>query len=230
MDAIAEKYSVFDFFNLLIAGITEIVLLCMSFVVGNSCFFDTIIKINESLSRHNSIIAIIVFICCAVVIGSIIQVIGIWIIEKRIGWEKRTIEQCLENKALWNNSIRLKHIQNKARDYLQLSDEQRIYTKEICSAFFAHCVYYLHIKGADRKVEKLRETQGLSELLTCVFAIGFCENFIITIVRLYNHCDIEHMLIIVSVSACFTLFFYARYIISGKNRIKMVLSIYDVLD
>ena len=62
MDAIAEKYSVFDFFNLLIAGITEIVLLCMSFVVGNSCFFDTIIKINESLSSHNSIIAIIVFI------------------------------------------------------------------------------------------------------------------------------------------------------------------------
>lgn len=87
-----------------------------------------------------------------------------------------------------------------------------------------------HIKGADRKVEKLRETQGLSELLTCVFAIGFCENFIITIVRLYNHCDIGHMLIMVSVSACFTLVFYARYIISGKNRIKMVLSIYDVLD
>lgn len=228
MDSMTEKYSAFDFFNLLIAG------MLLLLVLGLEDYAWTVEMVSEvaDIAQKSNLIFIIVIgilVCASLVAGSIMQVLGIYIIDWKLGWEKRIIENCLQDSVLWSNSIRLNAIRDKAKVYLKKSEEDKEWTKEQCSAFFPHCVYTLHIKGLDKKVEKLRETQGLSQLLTCVFGTGFCGTYIILLIQCMRNTHIEFANIIIMNLVCglLTLVFYGRYKISGKNRIRMVLSVYD---
>lgn len=230
MDGVTQKFSVFDFFNLLIAGTLFSVVLVICHYPSSAML---IMRVSDLVGDSSFLffISIILFIIFALIIGMSIQVIGHWIIKEKIGWESKKIATCLSDKELFNNSVRTNRIREKACTYLKLPESNLQLTTEQCSAFFTYCIYYLHVKGLDKKTEKLRETQGLSELFSCVFYLApLVSIMIFAFQRLFSY-DVNLVMQFV-VSTCIFCFlmgliFYKRYKIACRNRIRMVLSIYD---
>lgn len=228
MDAITQKYSVFDFFNLLIAGIVFLstIVICH---YPDSILFLQIISTNVEDSLFLNVVSIITYIGCALVLGMILQVIGHWLIKEKFGWQKKQIAECLTGRGIFDNSYRTKRLLLKAMDYLG-AQKTSISNDEI-STFFAHCIYYLHVNRKDEKTEKLRETQGLSELFACVFWSVPVFSSIVCIfqVVILRNRDINFICILTTYVVSFWLgiIFYYRYKMSCRNRIRMVLSIYD---
>ena len=229
MDSAVEKFSAFDFLNLIIAGIVflttlglchyqqaKLLLLGLAGAIGESKFL--------------LIIVILAILSISLVIGSIFQIIGHWIIKEKLGWEKKLIRTCLLNEKIFDNDFRINRIQSKARAYFELSNDEK-FTKMQSEAFFHYCLYYLQVNGMDRKPEKLFETQGLSELLVCVFGATPLTSVLLYVIEARCFCEIGMDLHLVAVLyvLCFLLAFafYYRYKISCINRIKMILSIYD---
>ena len=99
------------------------------------------------------------------------------------------------------------------------------FTEEECIAFFAHCVYYIQIRNQHQKTERMREVTGLAGILTMAFFALLISDVIISII-----------LGVVSIISIILFFIYAiclivllhRYKRAMKNRVKMVLAIYDV--
>ncbi len=89
---------------------------------------------------------------------------------------------------------------------------------------------YLHEQ--EGSFDGLYETQGLSKLLTCaLFSIPICRIMIFHANILYTggiDCGSGYNLFICALSGILGYLFYCRYKISSKNRIKMILSMYDV--
>lgn len=230
MDGITSKFNVLDFFNLLIGGVIfELVLgIChySQFVIAVERLSDVL---NDS--KIIMIIAIVASICFALVFGMIFQTIGHKFIKEKWGWEKNNINNCLKGNDLFSNEIRLKNLRRKAYNYLQLDDKKSDLTEDQCTAFFAYCIYYLYVRNLDQKPEKLRETQGLSELFACIFWITPVISISLFIVqKIFFNATINNLWILIFVYCiCLLLgkIFYDRYKISCLNRIRLVLSIYD---
>lgn len=112
MDGVTEKFSVFDFFNLIIVGIIFITIL------GIANYYQAIImlkKIAEIVAEDKLLEAgtIIVFLCVSLVIGMIFQVIFQYIKEK-MNLEK----EILSNKRLFDNEIRMEEVKKEANNTL----------------------------------------------------------------------------------------------------------------
>lgn len=109
MDGVTEKFSVFDFFNLIIVGIIFITIL------GIANYYQAIImlkKIAEIVAEDKLLEAgtIIVFLCVSLVIGMIFQVMFQYIKEK-MNLEK----EILSNKRLFDNEIRMEEVKKEAK-------------------------------------------------------------------------------------------------------------------
>ena len=164
MDSITEKFSVFDFFNLMIGG--------MIFLFGiGICKYPQAMMFCKALadligeSTFLLIIAIILTIGISYVIGTVINEAAYFIFERRYILEKNIIESCLNRNGIIENSDKLKNYRKNAEEYFKIcnSSIEQVFTAEQCSTYFAHCVYYLHVRNQDKKIEKLRETEGLAQ-------------------------------------------------------------------
>lgn len=228
MDAITQKYSVFDFFNLLIAGIVFLSTMVICHYPNSIIFLKTI-STNIDDSIFLTVISIITYVGCALVLGMILQVVGHWLIKEKLGWQTKVITECLTGSGIFDNSYRTKRLLLKAMDYL--GTKESVINKDEILTFFAHCIYYLHVNHKDEKTEKLRETQGLSELFACVFWSVPAFSLIICIFQIVilQNMDINFVCLLTTyvVSILLGVIFYYRYKISCHNRIRMVLSIYD---
>lgn len=232
MDGITQKFNVYDFFNLVIAGFAFLIALgCCNYVQA----IIVIKKMAKFVSDSNFLLIgfIAIVLEVSLIAGAFIQVIEHAIIKYSIPWEQKTINNCLNEDGIFHSKARTTRIRKKACMYLKKSMETEELTASESVVFFVHCVYYLHIKGCDHKTERLRETQSLSSLLACGFMIA-----IIGSVLIYEWLDLETSCeavylrrIFITYFACLVLCvaFWIRYIISGTNRIRMVLSIYDAL-
>jgi hypothetical protein len=230
MESMTEKFSVFDFFNLLISGTIFLLVLGICYypqmwedILSLSCLMDD--------NYFLFIVMLVAFFVCSFIIGSVLQELGHFVIEKKIGWEQKLSANCLNEDGIFTNCLRLKILQAKARDYLQLSKKtSKRFTEEQCLTFFAYCIYFLHIKELDKKTEKLREAKALSELCACEFAIIPLTNIIIIqlIPRGMINCSDWGRILFISV-VCFLLsyIFYKRYQCLAQNRILIVFGIYD---
>ena len=261
MDSITEKFSVFDFFNLLIAGMV------FGFMIAvGQCFSieEALVKMAEEIekSKFLLVIAISLVISCSLVLGAIFQVIGekygknwketkinnclnkvsekndIQIIIEKLNerWEnkyiKRFQDKLSKEKEIFGNCLRMTRLKEKACDYLKIEIPES-FTPEQCNAFFVYCVYYLHIKGYDKKTEKLREVAGLSKLLSCAFTASLVINVGVWMEeRINSHVEKTNLVFVVFVgviSIAMAVAFWVRYKLTTENRIKMVLSIYSTL-
>lgn len=230
MDGITQKYSVFDFFNLLIAGATFLNVLMI-------CQYPKSIVLLKKLSEYIGasglllFLLIITYISSSLVSGMVLQVISNWFIKEKLGWKAKVIGECLNGKGILENRYRTERLFAKALWYLNIREKRETLNVEETSAFFAYCVYYLHVRQKDAKTEKIRETQGLSELFTCVFWTVPVLCIIILFVQLFVYSDMNFNMPCIVVSCVISLIlgflFYYRYKISCCNRIRMVLSIYD---
>lgn len=160
MDAIAQKYSVFDFFNLLIAGIVFLstMVICN---YPNSIIFLKTISTNIDDSIFLTVISIITYVGCALVLGMILQVVGHWLIKEKLGWQTKVITECLTGRGIFDNSYRTKRLLLKAMDYLG-TKESVINKDEILTFLPIVYITYMSItKTKKRKnLEKRRDFQN----------------------------------------------------------------------
>jgi uncharacterized membrane protein (DUF106 family) len=232
MESMTEKFSVFDFFNLLICGTIFL------FVLGIIYYpqtWEKVLSISGLMDDAHFLLIIIVvaIIACSFIIGSVLQEIGYLVIEKKLGMEKKMIANCLNEDGIFTNSLRLKSLQEKARDYLRISKKSsKRFTEEQCLTFFAYCIYFLYVRELVRKTEKIREAQALLELCVCEFAIIPLANIFILLIQVLFFdtvsCPDWKWMIFISVM-CYLLsyIFYDRYKCLSQNRILIVLGIYD---
>jgi len=228
MDGVTEKFSVFDFFNLIIGGSV--------FLMGLAvCNYSQVIEFAPTIAAfiENSdfmlFVAIILFLVCALIAGTVINEIAHWFFDTIFHRERTLIEICLNKNRLVKNDTKLRIFREKAQKYLDVEklDLNEDFTAEQCSTYFAYCIYYLHVHGQDKKTEKLRETRGLSELLTLVFVSIPVSSIIIYIFSETSCLSVKPILLIYVLFGVFAYAFLKRYNRAMENRIKMVLAVYD---
>lgn len=160
--------------------------------------------------------------------------------------KKTTVEGCIINIFSPNGPIT--NSEKRAR-YLELAkgfiSETSIFKKtdyhlddlvkqdDVVSYFFTHCVYYIQIKNQNRKTEKLRDVEGLSEALSLAFLILSIFSIVTILINiLFNRQNNAEGIIwsiaICVISAVFSVLMDCRTEKSINNRIRMTLAIYDV--
>ena len=145
-----------------------------------------------------------------------------------LGWEKKLMSECLKDFRVVENIKKYEIYRKKALQYFK-QEECKIksdeFTEDECAAFYAHCVYYIQIRSQNQKPERLREVAGLAGILVMVFAMLILSEIIINIKL--NTVSVTSVTLFVIYVICFVLLLH-RYKRAMKNRIKMVLAVYDV--
>lgn len=228
MDSLTDKFSVFDYFNLIIGGAI--------FWLGVGICNET--QLAEALSHicgevETSSVLVFLLIVLAIIVtyitGAVLNEGAHLIFKKGFKWEETKIKNCLIDEEIIGNPIKLHRYKQKASYYLNgtNSEVQQKFEPDQCAAFYAYCVYYIQVRNQNQKPERLREVQGLSGLLTCVFAaipigsiilspdnISICERICANLK--------EYLL-------CFALavIFLIKHRRDTLYRIRMVLAVYD---
>lgn len=146
--------------------------------------------------------------------------------------QENYIDGLFEDSDLIMNSIKRKKYKQYAEDVAKkkelFSESKIIYSKELSSYFFAYCVYYIQVRGKDKKLEKLRDIGGLSMSLSLIFFFLACGSVIALIICCLKSIDgilfeIIYFLLNVLLSILFDC--YTERVL--KNRIRMTLALYE---
>lgn len=161
-------------------------------------------------------------------------------------FHKTTVRRCVHNllneKGAITNIHKLKQYQKLAGDFIHqmtifTQDEQTlIHSPEFESYFFSYCVYYIQIKGQNRKTEKLRDIEGLSEALSLIFLILSLLSAAAAFICYYSYAVDTQLnpnrfiasFVIFVIYAFLSILMDCRTEKAIKNRIRMTLAIYDV--
>ena len=232
MDSVTEKFSVFDFFNLIIGGSVFWMGLGLCHYSQTIECCDWIFGWLGGLPDSSGIVllvATVLLVGCFFVTGSVVNEIAYWWYHVRKDREKDKMNTCLKKNELVTNEAKLNIFRKKAREYFGLPEfgDDQDFTPDQCAAYFAYCIYYLHVRGVDKKTEKLRETQGLSELMTLVFALIPILSLIIHLVlNTYEKID-KYILVAYGLCVICVAAFSVRATRAMENRIRMALAVYD---
>lgn len=228
MDSLTERFSIYDFFNPIIAGMTFIL---AQGICSYPFFTQQLLELFKGEKTVDvQVLTVAGVLIVAYIIGAFLQCPVDWLIDEKKQDESNLIANCLADNKLFSQTRR-KLIRDKAEAYLKVSDKKDWnHAAEDCKAFFAHCVYYLHINKLDSKIERMRETQALSKLLAGVFCVVPVISFAIAITE-YKPGNISYnwLLTVSEWAICwmFSIGFYFRYKMATKNRIAMTLSLYE---
>lgn len=227
MNGITEKFSIFDYFNLLIGGLVFLLGIGVCEYPNSICFMVAWAATIEK-STFLLIISIVILITVSFVLGAIINEISRWFFKTRLELEKRTIGKCLSDPAVVDNSEKLERYRRKAIvHFFSKKQDKDTYSEKECSDYFAHCVYYIQVRNQDKKTERLREVQGLSMLLSCVFALIPLISLAIAAIT-HTVCDNACVkLWIHPIFLIFAVVFGFKYNRDMHNRVRMVLAAYD---
>lgn len=171
-------------------------------------------------------------------------------------FHKTTVRKCVHNMLIKGGPITNKHkldqYKELARDFIAQTptlkedkkegltstdfENELLSSPDFASYFFAYCVYYIQIKSQNRKTEKLRDIEGLSEALSLIFLTLTFLSAIATIISYYSYAansQADPIRCIASVIICaiygfFSILMDCRTEKAIKNRIRMTLAIYDV--
>lgn len=161
-------------------------------------------------------------------------------------FHKTTVRKCVHNMLIKGGPITNRHkldqYINLANDFIEqtptlVEDKNKLLSSpDFASYFFAYCVYYIQIKSQNRKTEKLRDIEGLSEALSLIFLTLTFLSAIATIISYYSYAansQADPIRCIASVIICaiygfFSILMDCRTEKAIKNRIRMTLAIYDV--
>ncbi len=232
MENLTERFSIYDFFNPIIAGM---VFILAQGICSYPFFTWKLLELFKGKKTADvQVLTVVSVLIIAYIIGAFLQCPVDWFIEDKKHYEQDLVEGCLgKNNAIFSPT-RKKIIIKKASAYLNVLDEKlwddEDKYKDYGKTFFAHCIYYLHINKLDGKIERMRETQALSKLLVGVFFVVPVISFIIAIVESKpDNISNEWLLTVSEWVICWVLSigFYFRYKLATKNRIAMTLSIYE---
>lgn len=229
MEGLFEKFSLYDFFNLIITGAVFLVGLHLLGFAPLGFVVD-----NMNLPDDKVIILATILLLCYI-IGAELQGVELFVIEKKkVTVEREMIQTFLnKNSNVIPNKEKLKIYRNEARSLFKTKNikvKGKNFSREQCEYFFAYCNYYIQVKGENKKTEKMRGIKGISILFTTCFLILFITGVfrIIFILRqgqikeLYGYGGLTITFFVLSVSS------YYRMKIAIQRRIRMVMGTYEV--
>lgn len=165
MDGFFDKFSIYDFFNLLATGI---IFLCG--LLALKIFELTDLAVLLANSPEMKWISFVVILGVCYLVGAAFQQFSSILFEKRYSKNITSTILCGRYSVL-NNPIKLEVHQKYAKKLFQ---EKEIpfsgicFSSWLCDYYFAYCTYYIQNQNKHHKAEKMRELRGFySSLITC---------------------------------------------------------------
>ena len=234
MDGVTGKYSVYDFFNMVIGG----TLLLFGLIVS---FHPYSVPVLEKLSEIivKSIISSTVTIILLVILGYTTGIVVYTLCSATCGlfcrcfpkfhrFEENMMEICLSDEWIVGNPVKLNIYREKAKRYFEQEDipVRKRFTRAQNRCFFAHCQYYIQCRGQNQKPELMRDVIGLSFLLASVLILLSTCN----ILALLGNPSTDRTLHIGMSAICLlgSAAFIHKYRRDVRNRIRMIIAIYDI--
>lgn len=229
MDGLFEKFSLYDFFNLIVSGAL--------FIFGVQLLgFTPLTFINERMNLQNEKIFIYCFwLLFCYVIGSVVQGIELFLERKGISsFQQNKIENCLNNDSdTISNEEKRKVYQRDARRLFadkNIKVVKNEFTPDQCEYYFAYCSYCIQLKEQNKKTEKMRGIKGISSLFSICFILLCLLGALRTIYLLGRGEGIEELFFIITCTIIFGVLgivCYYRMKIVIINWIRMVFGTYE---
>lgn len=250
IDSVLEKFSIFDFFNLIFTGI--IFLISLHFVgirlfdwISLS-FYDSIFVtmiLNKYTIEGDGIITFMMFVyfvfllAILYVIGSIIQELGSFAQNKISKIQYRAISSVLNNESILKNKIKREICSKEARELFKTKNiklKKDEFTSEHCHYFYTYCLYYIQIREQHKKLEKMRGLQGISNMLSTNFGISAFGGIITYLFQAHlantsyiQKIDFKTFAVIIITYISLSIIFWFRMKKQILYRIRMVLNTYE---
>lgn len=252
MDGVLEKFSIFDFFNLIFTGFIFLMSLqflniflfdYISSIFYNSKFISMLFaKIGQADNDTTTSILISYFIflmSISYIIGSFIQEIGLFMQDKITKVQDRTISNILNDDTIVKGGIKRQICVKEARELFQKKNikysKKGKFTSDQCHYFYTYCIYYIQIREQHKKTEKMRNLHGISSMLSTNFALSVLIGIIFHILfpnilqtSYIKNIDINYLIIILIIYSLLAIMFWMRMKKHILHRIRMVLNTYEV--
>lgn len=190
MDSVVEKLGFFDFFNLIIVGMFTLV---GCFGITYQFSWDISNKIFSYLVGTAEVNTLFLVICVFSLI-TVSYIIGLLchevfsLIDRKIKTFDKLITNLFTNKSCIKNQKKKDRYANLAKKVFDDNGIEYSLTKdnspgldwnwELSNYFFTYCVYQVQIRGVNRKLEKLRDIEGLAK--------SFCVSGILLLAVLFG--------------------------------------------
>lgn len=227
MDGFFEKFSIFDFFNLLAAGAIFLLGLIAIFApeLGElSCInivIDTISKTEWFLG------ASILGVCY--LIGTLFQQVSSLTFERKYSHRITSRILCNQNSVM-NNPIKLQVHQEYAR---QLFEKKKIsytgncFSEVYCEYYFAYCSYYIQNQNKSHKTEKMRGLRGIYSLLVTCFTMLLFISLIWIALSVVCGFAVLYRIIVAIVFIVLILIYSHAYRVTTQYWVRMVLGVFE---
>ena len=235
MDKIVEKFNLLDYINpviagaVLIAGIKYLDIHCIWALFGETVWFDNIVI--------QTIILLIGFYLVGIVIQTVSDILCSF-----LGYTDAMTRSCLKDPANYpgagrhhlgflkafqvvdviGNRLKREAYRNSADRFLKRNGKQDEFTDEECQFFFAHCTYYIQIRGLDGKPERMRDLRGFHKVLFTAFLLLTLASAIDCI---YSGMSQSHYICFFA-SLLLSLIFLALYKRNEEYRFRMIMALY----
>ena len=229
MDGLFEKFSLYDFFNLIVSGAL--------FIFGIQLLgFTPLTFINEKMNFQNEKIFIYCFwLIVCYVIGSVVQGIELFLERKGISsFQRKKIQSCLNNDSdTISNKEKRRVYQRDARRLFankNIKVAKNQFTSDQCEYYFAYCSYCIQLKEQNKKTEKMRGIKGISSLFSICFMLLCLLGILRIIYLLGNEEPIEELFFIITCTIIFGvlgMICYYRMKVVIVNWIRMVFGTYE---
>lgn len=229
MDGAFEKFSVYDFFNLIISG--------GAFIGGLHLigFAPLYFLVNDIKVPDNEIVTLALILLICYIIGFELQGFGSWIELNKLKIQSTmTGTFLLDSSNVITNIEKRKVYQKKAKELFETKSievKDNEFTKDQCEYFFAYCSYFVQVKGQNKKTEKMRGLKGLSSLWMVCFALLFLIGLTRIVLMIINGANFEKMMFpFFSTIAFLVLSITSYYRMKTNIRywIRMILGTYEV--
>lgn len=229
MDSIFEKFSLHDFFNLVICGAVFVLSLDIIDISLLSFLHSKINILNNEISYF--VTTLLIF----YMVGYVLQGIGLVIEEKKLKIQKSmTGTILLDNNNVIINSEKLKIYQEKAKQLFIMKNVKikgNKFSQDQCEYFFSYCNYFIEVKGYNKKTEKLRGLKALSNLWIICFSllslIGVIKIFFLLLTE-FSFLLMIRLAFFTGISLLLSISSIYRMKSDIKRWIRMILGIYEV--
>ena len=238
MDSVLEKFSVFDFFNLICTG--AVFLIGLQFMgIRVHTFFAYLCSID--ISKENNFISLVFYLAVILgvcyVVGSCMQELGAFLQKKIFRIQENAISSFLNNPNTIRNEVKRQVYIEEAKKLFKkkgIHIKGNKFTEEQCNYFFAYCVYYIQVREHHKKTEKMRELHGISNMLSTCFAILPIIGVVIHLINAYfidfefvENISFTQIIIFICVFIFLATVFWFRMKKNILYRIRMVLGIFE---
>lgn len=216
MDNIIDKLGLYDFFGVLIPGMTFLIILS---------YIDFQI-VEGMLPFSSSIFQVIIFVLISYILGTLIQEIASFLDEKFTKMRIRAREQFLGNNPLFKGG-ELLEVKKVANKLLKKDKSNNCFTNIECSKVFYECKAYLENNGKMGKADRLDAVFAMSrDFIICNIGLLLCLIYTIRDSQWYfRHLDVVIIIYLILSSVIF----YRRANRYSEIRVRTILRQYIIM-